>query len=310
MASKRVYCVVDVGGTKILSLLIDSEMQILHRERILTPVRKGAKGIVDEIIGAVDRILKRVEYPVEFAGLGLCIAGLISYPRGEVFYSPNLNWQVKTPLKEILASRWPVPVLVENDANAAAVGEATYGAAQGYSNVIYITISTGIGGGLYLNNRIYRGGRGFAGEVGHVKYPGYDYPCGCGKVGCLETLSSGSAIARIGKEAVDFPAGDKVTTSQIFGKADRGDPGARSVIDAAWDSLGLALANLATLLDLDAIVVGGGVTAAGVKHLAELRSRMIQLSSNPAAGEIPILKAQLEPDSGVWGMFSLLNSHN
>jgi glucokinase len=229
-----------------------------------------------------------------------------------VHQSPNLNWHIPVALGDLLTEALSTPVLIENDANAAVLGEVYCGAAKGYRDVIYVTISTGIGGGLFLNGQLYRGSSGFAGEIGHTKPFGKGRPCKCGGSDCLETWASGSAITRSAKSLWDKEdlESAEITTAAVFNEADSGNSMAQNIIEHALENTGRGLSNLVNLLNPACLVIGGGVAGARPGYLRKVAAIIRNEAIRPSVEITPlkIVAAKLEPEAGVWGMFALLTN--
>jgi glucokinase len=311
---ENIYCCVDVGGTKILILLIDGERRVLYRDRILTPTGATPEAMVEAISGAIASGLAGCGLSQSsLAGIGLCIAGLVDFTRGEIYQAPNLGWYSPVPLRGLLQGIWPCPAYLENDANAAILGEVAFGAARGHRDAAYITISTGIGGGLFLDGKIYRGSRGFAGEIGHTKPFGKGRPCGCGGFDCLEAWASGLSISRSAQMIWDERTAEngEITTAWVFDQARAGNALARTIIAHALDDIGTGLANLVTLLNPSCLVIGGGVAGNRADFLAQIRDKIYEKAIHPSVKEAPVVvaAAQLEPEAGVWGMYALMNRY-
>ncbi len=308
----EIYGCVDVGGTKILLLLIDSERSVIYRGKFATPLNAAPEKMAEAIYRAIETALTAAGLgKSSLVGIGVCIAGLVDYTSGEVFQAPNLGWHEPLPFRDLLQRFWPCPVYLENDANAAIMGEVAYGAARGHRDALYITISTGIGGGLYLDGKIYRGSRGFAGEIGHIKPFGQGRRCGCGGFDCLEAWASGLAISRSAGliwEESEVDNG-RISTAWVFDQAQAGNALARSIITNALNDIGTGLANLVTLLNPSCLVIGGGVAGNRTGFLDQIRENIIELAIAPAIQTTPlkVAAAELEPESGVWGMYALMS---
>ncbi len=306
------YWTVDIGGTKMLMLLIDNQGEVLVKNKYDTPKPSEPAAIVDTISRALleaskEKNITGADKP---SGLGICIAGFVDHHKGLVYQSPNLEWHKPVPLGGILNDQFDCPVLIENDTNAAVVGEVYYGAARGHDNVIYITLSTGIGGGLFLNNRLYRGNEGFAGEIGHTKPFGKGRACKCGGNDCLETWASGSALAGSAATLWDENAVENghISTSWVFDQADGGNILARSIIDHAANNIGLGLSNLVNILNPSCMVIGGGVAANRTDFFHKIVININKYAIRPAVEKTPlkIVPAALEPEAGIWGIYNLL----
>jgi len=302
MTKKNIYAIVDVGGTKILLLLVQEDGTVIYRKKHHTLHDEGSPELDRQINSIIQEALDK-NTPLK--GVGVCVAALIDYNTGELVSAPNLPTSPRYPLREKLRKEWSVPVLVENDGNAAVLGEVHCGAAQGMKNVIYVTVSTGIGAGFFLQGRLYRGTRGFASELGHIKSFG-GLNCSCGGEGCLETEASGEAISRKANELFNPDQIDNLSTREVFEEKRRGNIKASELVDDAVEKLGNALANLVTLLDPQAIVIGGGVSAEEAILFPGIKKRLCSYSFNPVVDEIKLCRAELDPESGIWGMYSLL----
>ncbi len=310
----KIYCTVDIGGTKILMLLISDDGSVLFRERIATPKPEEPLAVVDAVRVLLNKALLAINLRNgnHLSGAGVCIAGFVDHSRGLVHQSPNLNWHRPLGLSDLLTEALSIPVMIENDANAAVMGEVYYGAARGYRDVIYVTISTGIGGGLFLNGQLYRGSNGFAGEIGHIKPFGKGRPCKCGGSDCLETWASGSAITRSAKSLWDKDdlASAEITTAAVFNEADNGNSVAKSIIEHALENTGRGLSNLVNLFNPACIVIGGGVAGARPEYLVKIAEIIKKEAIRPSVEITPleIVAAKLEPEAGVWGMYALLTN--
>ncbi len=308
----KIYCAIDIGGTKILLYLIDRAEKVLHKERFPTPAQCTPEQMIELINRSTAASLARVGLSsTDLAGLGVCIAALLDYEKGVVHQAPNLGWHTAVPFREMLQQNWGCPVYLDNDANAAVLGEVAYGAARGHRNAIYITISTGIGGGLYLDGKVFRGSTGFAGEVGHIKPFGKGRRCGCGGMDCLEAWASGESIARIAKELWDEKEqGGAITTAWVFDQAQGGNSLAQNIIEQALQNISTGLANLVTLLNPSCLVIGGGVAVSREDFLEQIRARIREIAVAPAVqiSTVEIKAAQLGPEAGIWGIYYLMRS--
>ncbi len=303
---KEVYAGFDIGGTKILTVLADHRCSTFADEgpeAILCQIKNALNQVLDKAGVDRDRLLKA----------GVCIAGYFDATHRLLVHSPNIPGWNHFPLEEKLSSWLDVPVWVENDANAAALGETYEGAAKGKTEVVYVTVSTGIGAGLICRGKIYRGSLGFAGEIGHMKVKPGGATCGCGGRGCLETVASGTAIARKARQAIEsgqfikgIGSAEALTTEDVFEAVQTGDKVAQTILREAIQYLGMGLANAVNLLNPQIIVVGGGVVKAG-KALLEPLEKEIRKNAVPAlAKDLVLKKAALGSASGVKGMIHLL----
>lgn len=305
-----VYCSIDIGGTKILTALLDEPGRILCRVRRTTPAGKGVGAVLETVKATVEEAVRTAGLaPESLKGVGVCIAAFLEHPSGVVHRAPNIGWSGPVHLLEMLQRLWACPVYLENDTNAAVLGEAYFGAARGHADVIYVTISTGIGGGLFLGGKLYRGGDGFAGEIGHSKSFGRNRQCGCGGLDCLEAWASGKGISRSAERLGLHPKdGQAISTAWVFTEAARGNALAQNIVEGAVMDIGTGLANAVTLLNPTCLVLGGTVVAANPDFRDRIKTKIKKSAIMPAVGvtALEIVPAQLEPEAGLWGMYTLM----
>ncbi len=304
---------VDLGGTKIAVGLVDPQGRVLDRVTLPTP--DGVDPIVDAMVTAIETLVDRTDRSV--TGVGIGVAGFVDADRSRVLMSPNVDWH-DVALREAVATRTDLPVVVENDANAAGWGEYRFGAGVGSDNLLLLTVGTGVGGALVLDGRLARGGFGMAGEVGHLRVVPQGRPCGCGQRGCLEQYGSGSALVRAAQEGVaaGIPeaaalmarAGsvEAVDGTLVTQAAQAGDPWCVELLADLGRWLGEGVASMAALLDPAVVLVGGGVSSAGALLLDPMRAAMVERL--PATGDRrhPRLEAaRLGNDAGLVGAADL-----
>jgi len=271
VTDERLTVGVDIGGTKVLGGVVDAQGHVLARARRDTPADDAAKTL--DFIAEVVEELAAI-HPVAAVGIGA--AGWINESRSTVLFAPNLAWR-NEPLRDKLAERVGLPVVVENDANAAAWAEFQFGAARDHvESMTMLTIGTGIGGGLVIGGHLIRGAHGIAAEMGHVRVVPDGHPCGCGRNGCLEQYASGNALVRYAKEtARDEPdraailleladgSLESINGPLVTRAAQQGDPASLAAFATVAAYLGSGLVDLAQILDQQVLVVGGGVVEAG-----------------------------------------------
>lgn len=281
---------IDVGGTKIaVGVLIGDELQGFHS--VPTP-ETGWPTVLDAVAGLV-RPLLEAHPGVEAVGLG--IPGPISQDRQRVVFAPNIYGFTDAPVVDGLRERLGLTISMENDAKVAALAEATLGAGRGSGSSVYITVSTGIGSGIVLNGRLWRGSHGIAGELGHVvSVPGGPVS-GAGQAGTLEAVASGTAIARDASYALNRP----VSTPEAFALAQSGDRIAVRVVEGAMTRIGLAIADLQKMLDPEVFVIGGGVASVGPYFFDHVRAVATEAAEGFARPEIR--PARLGSQAGVMG---------
>ena len=290
MSEQRMSIGVDVGGTKIaVGVLVGDELQDFHSQP--TP-ETGWAAVLDAIAGQVQAL--QATYP-QARTVGLGIPGPITPDRKRVKFAPNIYGFTDVPVVDGLYERLGQHVSLENDAKAAALAEANLGAARGTGSSVYITVSTGIGSGIVLNGRLWRGQHGIAGELGHVvSVPGGPIS-GAGQSGTLEAVASGTAIARDASYALNRD----VSTAEAFALAQSGDRIAGRVVRGAMTRIGLAIADLQKMLDPEVFVLGGGVASVGAYFFEH-----VQAAANEAAEgfAVPVIRpAQLGSHAGVIG---------
>jgi glucokinase len=303
---------VDIGGTKIAAGVVDEEGAILDTSMVPTP--ETAEGVIDAIADAVQAV--SAGYDVHAVGIGA--AGYVDNKRATVLFAPNINWRHEA-LKDKVEQRVGLPVVVENDANAAAWGEYRFGAGQGYDDVVCITLGTGLGGGIIIGGKLHRGQFGVAGEFGHIRVVPDGLLCGCGSQGCWEQYASGRALVRYARQrAVATPENAKIllslgdgTPATIEGKhiSEAARAGDRVAIDsfrelARWAGAGLA--DLASLFDPSAFIVGGGVSDEGDLVLGPIRKSFRRwLVGGQWRPHAQVLAAQLGGKAGLVGAADL-----
>lgn len=314
----KLYAAVDLGGTKIYTVVAAKDGAILSRVRRETPAGQGPEAVIKHIDASVrDALQQAGAETAQLAGAGVCVAGFFDWQERLLIHSPNIPGWHRVPVEDRLSSVLQVPVLVENDANAAALGEVRRGAGQGSHDAVFITVSTGIGAGLVHNGQIYRGARGFAGEAGHMVVKPDGPQCGCGRHGCLETVASGTAIARTANQALAArkpsllqelvkEKGRAVVAADVFLAAAEGDALSRAILQEAIHYLGIGLVNLVNLLNPAVIIIGGGVSEAGEALLVPLENIIRENAIPPAAASVTLKKAALGVEAGVTGMLCRL----
>ncbi|ABI67608.1 glucokinase / transcriptional regulator [Syntrophomonas wolfei subsp. wolfei str. Goettingen G311] len=276
-----VVCV-DLGGSKVLMAVAMAEGQFLRRLKFPTQSEKGPEDILDRIAAGVQEMLKAgAETADRIVGIGVATPGPLSFPDTVVWDSPNLGWN-RVNIKEEMKARLGWEPLVEKDTNMAVLGEYYFGQMQRCQNLLYITVSTGIGGGIMLGGQLYRGQNGGAGEIGHMVVASGGRICGCGRQGCLEAQASGTAIAQMAKELGQEGKGQgmfsglgTVGAKEVGEAARRGDREARTIVAQVVDYLGIALGNLVNIFNPEKIVLGGAVSLGWEDLLLEpLRERV------------------------------------
>ncbi|MCG5252925.1 ROK family glucokinase [Brevibacillus agri] len=312
---------VDVGGTAIKIALITPDGELVAKTHEPTPVADGEDGVLRKIAEMTRVLLHKHGYaPEQVSGIGVGIPGPIDAQNGIVMQAVNLHWTKPVLLKQKLEALTGRPVAVDNDANAAALGEMWQGAGQGAQDLVLITIGTGVGGGVILNGKVVHGMNGVGGEIGHITMtPDSGALCNCGKTGCLETYTSATAIIREGHLAAEngtspylasvLAEKGKLGAKDVFEAAVAGDVAALAIADQVALYLGLALSHLAIVLNPAKFVIGGGVAAAGDFLFSRIRdafARFVPFAYVVEATEI--VAATLGNDAGVYGAGWLIRS--
>jgi glucokinase len=312
-ATKNFYLGIDLGGTKIITAIVDRRGRILSRDYRETEVQDGPAAVVGQMMeAAADVIAEGGINSAGITGVGIAAPGPIDAHSGVVTAPPNLPGWKDVPLRQLIEDRLGLPTALENDANAAALAEHRFGAGRGTKHMLYVTASTGIGGGFILDGKLYAGATGSAAEIGHMTILPDGPLCGCGNQGCLEALASGTAIAREARELVHggtrtLIAGlahgdpDGISARLVAQAAAEGDAEAARILDHAMSYLGIGMANLVNLFNPELLVIGGGLTKMGERLFGPVRSIIDQRAFPANAHAVRVIPAELGDDVGVLG---------
>ncbi len=302
---------VDVGGTKVAAGLVNAGGEILQQTRVPMVAAGSAADGLRAVLQAIEVL--NADKPGTVRGIGICSPGPLDPETGVIINPPNLPCWRNFPLAAEVSRLYHVPVKVDNDANAAALAEALWGAGRGYKNIFYATVGTGIGTGIVFDGRLYRGRTGAAAEGGHVSIDYRGPRCGCGKPGCIEALAAGPGIARRARACLAEASAtstmlqlaggsiEKVTSEIVAQAYAAGDPLAGKVIGETIDLLGLWLSNMVEVLEPDVVILGGGVSSMLKPLLGDIQDRLCAYSVNSRAKEIPIVLARYGIDAGIAG---------
>ena len=297
----------DIGGTKIAGGVVDESGEVLTELVERTPEESDAAAVAPVLLDLVARL--RAEHD-GVAAIGVGAAGLVEWPAGRMIWAPNNAYQ-DWPVREQLEAATGLPVIVDNDANVAALAEARLGESRN-RDLVLITVGTGIGGGLVLGGHIYRGPTGRGAELGHIILNPDGPECGCGNHGCFEAYASGSALTRMGREAAgDDPEGliarlgaeqGEVTGQTVTAAALQGDAVARGLFERLGRWLGVGIASLANIFELEVVAVGGGLVETGDLLLEPARRAAKEFAYAPTARTTaPIVPATFGSDAGMVG---------
>ena len=309
---------IDIGGTKLATVVADKNGNILHKVRKPTESEKGPHHAVGLLLTMVDEVLDLAGLKCEhISGIGVSCGGPLDTKTGIIYSPPNLPGWDALPLKEMIEAEFDIPTVIENDANASALAEAKFGGGRGYEYVLYMTMSTGIGGGIVANGEIYHGANDSAGEVGHqILLP--DGPlCGCGQYGCLEALCSGPSIARRAQEAMaDQPHTrilaladgliDSVRSEHVLQAAREGDALAVALMEETAYYMGWGIANLVNILNPQIVLLGTVAVAAGDLLLNPIRRTVTEMAMERPAEAVKIMPAELGDSIGDLAAISLV----
>jgi glucokinase len=324
---------VDLGGTNLRIAAVDDKGALVEKVTLGTKVSLGRDHVIDEMCDAIQHLADKYKNSAPLLGIGIGVPGIIDMQTGLLRESPNLPGWAEYPVRAEIERRLKTIVILENDANVAALGEKWLGAAKDYSDVAMLTLGTGVGGGLVMGGLIWRGANGMAGEFGHITVEPDGHPCGCGNIGCLEQYASATAVVRLAREAIaKNPASALASASHadpefnaksIYNLAIQGDEDARHIFNFVGRCLGIVLSTLVNALNLPIYVIGGGVSSAWEAFspaiFAELRRRaLVYAATAPNDGVIShegasalvksgpghktiITRALLGSDAGLYG---------
>lgn len=305
---------IDIGGTKILGALVDPDGNIVHEARVPSPAQDPDL-MVDTVVELIREVAQASPEPV--IGAGVAAAGFIDAEQSTILYAPNLNWR-NEPFRDRLQAKLDFQVVIENDANAAGWAEFKFGAGRNVKDMVMLTLGTGVGGAVVADHKLRRGGFGIAGELGHVRVVQDGKQCGCGRKGCVEQYSSGTAVVRAAKKLAksDGPAGARLreleqqagelTGKQVYQALLEGDLAVLGIFREAASYLGQAMATMTAMLDPQMFVIGGGLSEAGETIIEPIRQAY--LADLPARGfrpEAEIVTAQFTNQAGVIGAADL-----
>jgi len=308
--------VFDIGGTKLESVVIDSDGNLLGKiEKVQVPFTED-KASIDDIFPIIDSKLESAEKRNgTIAGIGISVCGLIDKESGDVVVAPNLHWY-DVSLTKLLSERYQEPIFVATDTKLAALGEATWGAGKGYDNFAWLTLSTGFGAFFFLDGKLFEGERGFAGALGHNTMDDVNgHPCGCGRFGCLETFASGRALERNAQAAIDMghktkikeiANGEEIRAEMVFEAEKMGDETAIKLINQLVHYAAIGIGQIINILDLNLIIMGGGLVKAGEPFMNRIRAAVKKhMFCQEAADEIEIITESL-PNPALFGAASLV----
>ncbi len=314
MSNQTVYVGIDIGGTNIKYGLVDPKGKVLFREQRPTMADKGADPLMHLVANLSEGLLYHAaeeDYDVRWLGVGT--PGAVEAKTGKVIgVSPNISGWKGMEIGQILKDRLNLPVLVDNDVNAMALAESKFGAAIGYKSVLCVAVGTGVGGGIILDGRLWRGATHSAGEIGHITINPNGPPCKCGAKGCVEAYCNSQAIIRrasdklingltpVFEEVLEGPL-STLTIKKLFAAARKGDSIAIEVIQESADYLAIGIANAVNILNPEIVVIGGGVADGGSGFVEAVAAEVRKKTVGPSGTELRITKATLGNDAGFIG---------
>jgi glucokinase len=314
---------IDIGGTKCAAILASPDGEILARQSMPTEAKNGPDAILNQLITTARELLKKQKVePGVLTGIGISCGGPLDTKSGLVYSPPNLPGWNAVPVRSRFEEAFPgIPVVLENDANATALAEWKYGAGQGAQNMVFLTMGTGIGGGLILDGRLYRGTNDLAGEVGHQTILVDGPLCGCGKRGCLEAVASGPAIARLAQESLHYGRGrklieiaggklDNITAQHVIEAAKAGDSFSQNVLKEVGTYMGIGLANIVQILNPQKIVLGTIAVHAGELILEPIRTALREYAWERSLAVCEVLPAALGDKAQDLAAISLISARD
>jgi glucokinase len=304
---------IDLGGTKILTSIVNPQGEMLSWVQTITPAAKEPEGVIEAMLASARRAFEEASIEMDMVtAVGVGAPGPVDLEVGILVTPPNLPGWKDVPLRDILQEKLKKQVFLINDASAAALGEYYFGAAKGVNHFIYVTISTGIGGGIVIDGKILNGYKGMAGEIGHMTISDEGPPCHCGNQGCWEALASGTALAKAAKKQIELGADttilsfadgkiENVTAQAVHSAAEKGDPIANQLILKTAYYFGVGLANLINIFNPEMIVIGGGLSNIGDRLLKPAYEVAGKRAFNRAYRVVRFVHAALGRNSGVLG---------
>jgi glucokinase len=301
----------DLGGTNLRMAAIDRGGKILHRLKADTPKGLSAQEVSQAIVQAAGSCRAAVAEIGQIKALAAAVPAIINAEQGIILKAPNVASLDGFRFVETISNELDLPVILENDANAAAVGEQSFGAARGFQSAVAVTLGTGVGGAIIIDGKVLRGVDGTAGEIGHICVEPFGVQCGCGSQGCLEQYSSATAIVRLVRELEDqFPgsivqSNRGLTSIDVYEAGIGGDDLALEAFRQMGFYLGIALADLVNVLNPEVIVIGGGASAGWTLFEQHVREQIRKRAFREPAERVKVVRASLGDDAGILGAASL-----
>lgn len=306
--SKKLTLGIDFGGSKILTGLITQDGNTKKYRKVETPDKKSKSSILNLTFNSLHELLEKEHLTMkDILGIGVAAPGLVDEKKGILLYAPN--WNIRNfPLKTILKKKFPIPVKIANDINAAATGEVLFGHGIRERNFFWMTISTGIGGAIVINKKVISGDRGLAGEIGHTIVDESGPICSCGNNGCLESIASGPGILNMAKQRIKYSKKSchLFSTKEIVRAANKGDSKAKDILDEAGKNISKAISYIVNIVDIEVIIIGGGVMQDNRFLIRVIEKYLKKYVYEYSHRKIKILTPKLGYNSSLIGAASLI----
>jgi len=320
MNKKQKYAIgVDLGGSNIKLGIVSETGKLIQKISVRTEAEKGRKKVIDKIVQGINELTEKSKFNI--TGIGIGCPGVVTPGKGIVENPPNLPGWDKVNIGKIISKEFNKSVFVDNDANAAAIGELTFGSGKKYKSFIMITLGTGVGGGIVMNNKIYHGDFGAAGEIGHISIDYNGPKCNCGSYGCIEAYAGNQYLReRVREQLKKHPKSkmwkliendlSKVSPRNIQEAAESGDAFAKSVVVELGFQLGSAFTSLCNVLDISVFIIGGGIAGFGKPLFDSIKKTIAKKVMAPIRPRVRVLPAKLKNDAGIKGASALVFHHN
>ena len=317
---KNKYAIgIDLGGTSIKLGIVSDSGKLIKKNLVRTEAEKGPKSVIGNIIGGINELIGNTKHKI--SGIGIGCPGVVTPGKGIVENPPNFPGWDKVNIGKIISKEFNKIVFVDNDANAAAIGELTFGSGRNFRSFIMITLGTGVGGGIVIDKKIYHGDFGAAGEIGHISIDYNGPKCNCGSYGCIEAYAGNQYLReRVRTELKKHPESkmwklinndlSKVSPRNVQDAAEAGDDFAKSVIDELGFQLGYAFTSLCNVLDISVFIIGGGIAGFGKPLFDSIKKTISKRVMTPIRQRVKVLPAKLKNDAGIKGASALVFHHN
>lgn len=319
MNKKQKYAIgVDLGGTSIKLGIVSETGKLIKKTSVKTEAEKGPTKVIEKIVQGIYELTEKSKYIID--GIGIGCPGVVTPGKGIVENPPNLPGWNKVNIGKIISKEFKKPVIVDNDANAAAIGELTFGSGKNFNSFIMITLGTGVGGGIVIDKKIYHGDFGAAGEIGHISIDYNGPKCNCGSYGCIEAYAGNQYLKeRVREQLNNRPESkmwkliendlSKVSPRNIQEAAESGDAFAKSVIEELGFQLGSAFTSLCNVLDISVFIIGGGIAGFGKPLFNSIKKTIAKRVMAPIRPRVKVLPAKLKNDAGIKGASALVFHH-